>query len=192
MTGAAPTLSPLFTFYAPLALEQLLTCRGGQDSLGLVSDWSRSQMEHSDWSKSRAWQVLPISTRCGMLGEVLARSAPAYVGQIAAIFHNKNEKGFKLLNNWKFGFSVRLAWFSGIHISYSFSNGLDAKKLQVYWNFSDRANTRSSKHKVQRPSLKLVSGPIRAQHRFSSALIGPDTNIREGLQTWGLLRHLIY
>ena len=105
----------------------------GRDSSGSVSDWSRSQIEHSDWSRSRAWQVLPISTRCGMLGEVLARSAPAYVGQIAAIFHNKNEKGFKLLNNWKFGFSVRLAWFSGIHISYSFSNGLDAKKLQMYW-----------------------------------------------------------
>ena len=40
-----------------------------------------------------------LVTRCGMVGEVLARSAPAYIGQVAAIFHNKNEKGFKLLNN---------------------------------------------------------------------------------------------
>ena len=40
-------------------------------------------------------------SRCGLTGEVLARLAPSYLGQIAAIFH-KNEKGikaYKLINN---------------------------------------------------------------------------------------------
>ena len=39
-----------------------------------------------------------LVTRCGLVGEVLARAAPSYLGQIAAVFH-KNGKGFKLLNN---------------------------------------------------------------------------------------------
>ena len=42
-----------------------------------------------------------IVSRCGLIGEVLSRVAPSYLGQIAAIFH-KNEKAFKsykVLNN---------------------------------------------------------------------------------------------
>ena len=44
-----------------------------------------------------------------------------------------------------------------------------------------------SKPQVWRPSLKLVSGPIIAKHRSYWALIGPETKIKEGLWTWGLL-----
>ena len=44
-----------------------------------------------------------------------------------------------------------------------------------------------SKPQVQRSSLKLVSGPIRDQLDLCLALIGPDTNLREFLQTLGLL-----
>ena len=42
-----------------------------------------------------------VVSRCGLIGEVLSRVAPSYLGQIAAIFH-KNEKtikGYKVLNN---------------------------------------------------------------------------------------------
>ena len=39
-----------------------------------------------------------LVTRCAMSGEVLSRSAPGYIGQLAAIFH-KQDKGFKILLN---------------------------------------------------------------------------------------------
>ena len=39
--------------------------------------------------------------RCGLVGEVLARSAPSYMGLLAALFHNK-DKGFKAMNNLPF------------------------------------------------------------------------------------------
>ena len=43
------------------------------------------------------------------------------------------------------------------------------------------------KPQVQRPTLIIVSRPIRVQYDLCLALICPDTNIREGLWTWGLL-----
>ena len=63
----------------------------------------------------------------------------------------------------------RLDEFSGIDLSHSFSNRLDAKKLNVL------------KLLWQRPSLRVVPAPIRAQLNWCIALIGPDTNIIEGL-----------
>ena len=42
-----------------------------------------------------------IAERCGLVGEVLARAAPSYMGLLAALFHNK-EKGFKVMNNLPF------------------------------------------------------------------------------------------
>ena len=39
-----------------------------------------------------------LADRCGLAGEPLARAAPSFVGQMAALFHNK-EKGFKVINN---------------------------------------------------------------------------------------------
>ena len=42
--------------------------------------------------------VQGLATRCAMTGEVLSRSAPGYMGQLAAIFH-KQDKGFKILMN---------------------------------------------------------------------------------------------
>ena len=52
---------------------------------------------------------------------------------------------------------------------HTFSYRLDAKKLQMYWNFSVRSNPRSR----DPASLKFVSGPMRAEHKTSWALIGP-------------------
>ena len=40
--------------------------------------------------------VQGLATRCSLSGEVLSRSAPGYLGQLAAIFH-KHDKGFKLM-----------------------------------------------------------------------------------------------
>ena len=43
--------------------------------------------------------VQGIAERCGLLGEVLGRADPSYMGLLAALFHNR-EKGFKIMNNF--------------------------------------------------------------------------------------------
>ena len=65
-----------------------------------------------------------------------------------------------------------------MYINHTFSNRLDAKK-----SFKCIEISLSDQSQVQRPSLKFVSGPMRAQLVLCFALIGPDTNFREGLFT---------
>ena len=73
---------------------------------------------------------------------------------------------------------IRLEANSGMYMNHTFSYRLDAAKLQMLCQI---------KPQVPRPSLKFVSVPMRAQLVVCSALIGPDTNFREGLRTWGLI-----
>ena len=42
-----------------------------------------------------------VCSRCSLVGEVLARAAPSYLGQMAALFRrhdNKLGKGYKIIN----------------------------------------------------------------------------------------------
>ena len=42
-----------------------------------------------------------VCSRCSLVGEVLARAAPSYLGQVAALFRrhdNKLGKGYKIIN----------------------------------------------------------------------------------------------
>ena len=75
----------------------------------VIRNLSRSQLVERAASLAVGGEIQPdclpsfavlqgIAERCGLIGEVLARASPSYMGLLAALFHNK-EKGFKVMNN---------------------------------------------------------------------------------------------